>query len=59
MAGVKPSGLIPTVTDELADDGTAIPRFPSIALPPETGAVNRFIAGEPINPATNAFCGFS
>ncbi|CAB4820196.1 unannotated protein [freshwater metagenome] len=50
---------MPTVTDDPPDVGTLIARLPSIALPPTTGAVNRFIAGEPIKPATNTFCGFS
>ena len=45
--------------DDPAVDGTLTARCPSIALPPETEAVSRFIAGEPIKPATKTFCGFS
>ena len=59
LSGVKPSGRTPTVTSLPADAGTAMPRFPSIALPPTIGALSKFMAGEPINPATKAFAGLS
>ena len=57
--GVKPSGRTPTVTAVPAEAGTSIARSPSIALPPLTGAISRFIAGEPMKPATKAFAGLS
>ena len=44
---------------ESADAGTSILRSPSFAFPPEIGAVRRFIAGDPIKPATKAFAGLS
>ena len=50
---------MPTITDEPALAGTSTERSPSIAFPPETDALSKFIAGEPINPATNALAGLS
>ena len=58
-AGTNASGRTPTVTVEPALPGRSIAKSPSIALPPETGALRRFIAGEPMKPATKAFAGFS
>jgi hypothetical protein len=63
-ASSKSSGRTPTVMSGVvmlsaAARGTAIAHAPKCTLPSETGNEMRFIAGEPMKPATNMFAGVS
>ena len=67
VATLNASGRIPSVTDdrpaaaaaEATSRRSGTTRPPSLAPPSTRGTVLRFIAGDPMNPATNEFPGRS